>query len=83
MARLLFFGRLRDVAGAAQLEVSLPSSVRDVAGVRAWLAARDDALGSALAEPGVRVAVDRSFADDGALVRGAQEVAFMSPLSGG
>lgn len=83
MQRLLFFGRLRDIAGAAEMEVSLPPDVRDVADVRAWLGERDSALGTALAEPGVRVAVDRTFAGDDALVREAREVAFMSPLSGG
>jgi molybdopterin synthase sulfur carrier subunit len=83
MQRVLFFGRLRDIAGVAQIEVSLPPHIRDVADVRAWLGERDGALGVALGEPGVRVAVDRTFAGDDASVNEAREVAFMSPLSGG
>lgn len=83
MARVLFFGRLRDIAGTAELNVAMPPDVDSIAGVRALLSGRDAVLGAALSEPGVRVAVDRRFADDDTPVQGALELAFMSPLSGG
>lgn len=83
MARVLFFGRLRDIAGTAELDMAMPPSIDSVADVRALLCERDAALGAALSEPGVRVAVDRLFANDDTPVQGAQEFAFMSPLSGG
>ncbi|MBL8542596.1 MAG: MoaD/ThiS family protein [Hyphomonadaceae bacterium] len=84
MTKILFFGRLRDAAGLAELSCCLPQSLRTVAEVRQWLGARDPNLGQALAAPGVRVAVDQTFcASEQACAAGAQEIAFMSPLSGG
>jgi molybdopterin synthase sulfur carrier subunit len=84
MTRLLFFGRLRDIAGAAQLAETLPAEVATVADVRAWLARRDPILGEAIAAPGVRVAVNQALClSDADVARGADEIAFMSPLSGG
>jgi molybdopterin synthase sulfur carrier subunit len=84
MTRLLFFGRLRDVAGCAELTCQPPGDVVSVADVRAWLAGRDPELGKALNAPGVRVAVNHAFCvSDGESARGAEEIAFMSPLSGG
>ncbi|WP_395647991.1 MoaD/ThiS family protein [Terricaulis sp.] len=84
MTTILFFGRLRDVAGCSEMLCDLPQQVSSVADVRAWLAARDPVLGKALHAPGVRVAVDRSFCTrDDQCAGGAAEIAFMSPLSGG
>jgi len=84
MTRLLFFGRLRDIAGFAERTLELPGMVDSVADLRAYLAAQDPDLGAAIAAPGVRVAVDQAFCmSDAARARGAREIAFMSPLSGG
>lgn len=84
MTRLLFFGRLRDVAGYAERRLELPPSVQTIGDLRDHLAAQDSALGEALGARGVRVAIDRAFClSDDASARGADEIAFMSPLSGG
>jgi molybdopterin synthase sulfur carrier subunit len=84
MTTILFFGRLRDVAGCSQFAASLPGGVVTVADVRAWLAQRDPVLGEALQAPGVRAAVDQAFClADTDRASGAREIAFMSPLSGG
>ena len=84
MTRILFFGRLRDIAGSAQLAEALPADIATVADVRAWLAQRDPILGEAISAPGVRVAVNQAFClTDADAARGADEIAFMSPLSGG
>lgn len=84
MTRLLFFGRLRDVAGQSAQELDLPAHVKTVADLRAWLATNDAALGAALSAGGIHVAIDRAMCSrDDASVRGAQEIAFMPPLSGG
>lgn len=83
MARLLFFGALQDAAGIRERDVALPAHVRTVDDLRAWLAAEDPALGARLAAPGVRCAIDRAFAQNNAALAGAEEIAFMSPLSGG
>jgi molybdopterin synthase sulfur carrier subunit len=83
MMRVLFFGSLRDAAGCASMSCDLPRGVESIADLRAWLGARDSVLGAALDAPGVRVAVDQTFADNSAPARHAREIAFMSPLSGG
>ena len=83
MIRVLFFGRLRDTAGRAEMDCAPPADIATIAGLRAWLGAQDDALGTALAAPGIRVARDQSFCGFDAALAGAREIAFMAPLSGG
>lgn len=84
MTRLLFFGRLRDVAGRGERVVTVPDSVETVADLRAWLMAEDAELGAALHTRGVHVVVDHIICNrDTQTVRGASEIAFMPPLSGG
>jgi molybdopterin synthase sulfur carrier subunit len=81
MTRVLLFGRLRDLAGWRETEVT-PAS-KSLAELKRRLAEAWPELGAALAGPGVQVAVDRALArGDVALSPGA-EVAFMPPMSGG
>lgn len=83
MTRILFFGRIRDVAGCGEITVDLPAGVRRLSAVRDWLADRDPALGEAVCGRGVRVAVNRVFVGGDAPIDRPEEIAFMSPLSGG
>lgn len=79
--RILLFGRLRDLAGGGEL--TLPTSPPTLGELRQALALLNPALAAALADSSVRVAVDRRFVAEGAALEGAQEVAFMPPMSGG
>ncbi len=79
--RVLFFGRLREIAGAQELQCD--AELADVAALRDWLSARNPELGEALRAPGVRVAREQSFCSFDEPLSGAREIAFMSPLSGG
>lgn len=81
MLRVLFFGRLRDLAGAAELEVA--AAPETLAELRVLVSADNPRLAEALAEPSTRVAIDRAFAAGDAPTASAREVAFMPPLSGG
>lgn len=83
MVRVLFFGRLRELAGAPEMTRALPAETATAEDLARLLAAENPALGAALAEPSVRVAVDREFAARTASLAGAGEIAFMPPLSGG
>jgi molybdopterin synthase sulfur carrier subunit len=84
MTKLLFFGRAREAAGCGEMICDLPAAIDSVADLRNWLAARDPALGAAVAARDIRVAADRIICvSEGASVRGASEIAFMPPLSGG
>lgn len=80
---ILFFGSVRDAAGTALLDATPPPEVRDIPALVDWLAAGNARLGVALRAPGVRVAIDQTFASSTARIESAREVAFMSPLSGG
>jgi molybdopterin synthase sulfur carrier subunit len=81
MARVLLFGRLRDVAGWRERVVDpCPATLF---ALKTLLTAEDLALGEALAAAGVQAAVDKVVVrGDVALAAGA-EVAFLSPMSGG
>lgn len=79
--RVLFFGRLRDLGGTSALEVT--QSFATVAELRGWLAETHAELATALAQRGVRVAIDQAIVTDDAPLGEAREVAFMPPMSGG
>lgn len=76
MALVRFFGRLGEQLGEART-VALPDGGCTVAELRALIG--EDAL----AAPGVRAAIDQAIAPEDARVREGQEIAFLSPLSGG
>ncbi|HEX4197294.1 MAG TPA: MoaD/ThiS family protein [Caulobacteraceae bacterium] len=81
MARVLLFGRLRDVAGWRERTVDpAPASL---SALKALLAAEDAALGEALAGPGVQAAVDKALVRGDTALAAESEVAFLSPMSGG
>lgn len=81
MARVLLFGRLRDIAGwrERRVEPAPPS----LFALKDRLTAEDLALGEALAGPGVQVAVDKLLVRGDVALSGDCEVAFLSPMSGG
>jgi len=81
MARVLLFGRLRDVAGWR--ERTLEAVPARLSALRAQMAAADPALGEALDGPGVQACIDRALVrGDPALLPG-MEIAFLPPMSGG
>lgn len=79
--RILFFGRLRDLAGAS--EMNAPPDFASLSDLRRWLADGHAELATALEQSGVRVAVDKSIVHGDAPLAGVREVAFMPPMSGG
>lgn len=80
--RVLFFGRIADVCGRS-LEVALPSEGCSLADLKLRIAAQLEANVAALDEPCIRVAVDQAMAGGDPWVTPGQEVAFLSPFSGG
>ena len=81
MIKLMFFGRFTDIAASRDSE--LPIEISTVKDLAAWLGKDDDPLRHALAQKGVRVAVNQVMTDFDAPVVDGDEVAFMSALSGG
>jgi molybdopterin synthase sulfur carrier subunit len=80
MARLLFLGRLEDLAGAADLVVPLaaPTPLPEV------VAGLNSALREALSGPRIRLARNGELVSaDGLIVAEGDELAFLPPVSGG
>jgi molybdopterin converting factor subunit 1 len=82
--RVLYFAWLRQKIGLAEEEVAPPETVRDVAALIDWLAARSPGHAAAFADRTVvRCAVNQDFATPDAPVRAGDEVAFFPPVTGG
>jgi molybdopterin converting factor small subunit len=82
LARILFFGRLADVAGTSELThkggMSLSALIED-------LGTDHSHLSAALGDPSVRAALNLTLIamDSDPLIGTDDELAFMPPLSGG
>lgn len=82
--RILYFAWLRQKTGIAEETVSPPETVRDVAGLIAWLSARSTGHADAFAQARqVRAAVNQEFARPDDPVAPGDEVAFFPPVTGG
>lgn len=82
--RVLYFARLRQLAGRASEEVSLPVDVTTVAALIDYLSARDEAAAAAFADRRtLKVAINQKHAGLDASLAGATEVAFFPPVTGG
>jgi|KBSSwiStaDraftv2_1062776.scaffolds.fasta_scaffold862401_2 molybdopterin synthase sulfur carrier subunit len=83
MTKILFFGRIGDLAGCTEMSCELPAEVKTLAALRAWLIEREPLLAEAIVSPSVRVAINRIFSQHDGPIEAKDEIAFMSPLSGG
>jgi molybdopterin synthase sulfur carrier subunit len=82
--KILYFARIRQIAGKSMEEVDVPASVVTVADLVGFLSARDEQVAAALAERRtLRAAVDQTHVSLEAPVAGAREVAFFPPVTGG
>jgi len=82
--KILYFARIRQIAGKSSEEVDVPSSIATVADLIDHLSARDESVAAALAERRtLRAAVDQNHVALEASVKGAREVAFFPPVTGG
>jgi molybdopterin synthase sulfur carrier subunit len=82
--KILYFARIRQIAGKSGEEVDVPLSVTNVGELIDFLSARDDAGAAALAERRtLRAAVNQTHVALDAPLAGAREVAFFPPVTGG
>lgn len=82
MVDILFFGKLRDIAGGGERRIALSEPAR-IETIIAIIAETDDLLGSMLADPGIKCALNGVLADRQAIVPDNAELAFLPPVSGG
>jgi len=78
---ILFFGRLSDAA--QNISAAKPQSVVDTDSLVKWLSDENAGLGGELAKAGNRIAVNKTIVTNNTPLNDNDEVAFMSPLSGG
>jgi molybdopterin synthase catalytic subunit len=78
--KVLFFGQLKDVVGAAEEQVDLPAGARveDLVSRYQERFPRWEEF-----QPSIAVAVNQEYAQPSAALRGGDEVAFLPPVSGG
>jgi sulfur-carrier protein len=82
--KVLYFAWLREKAGLSEEDVAPPDTIRDVAGLIAWIRGRGGGPAEALADlAAVRVAVNQEFAALDHPVGAGDEVAFFPPVTGG
>ncbi len=81
---LKYFAWVRERVGTAEERVTLPSTVATVGDVIKWLKERGEGYAYAFEREGViRAAVDQVHARHDASLRGAREIAFFPPVTGG
>lgn len=78
---ILFFGRLGDAA--SNMSCPCPEGVTDTDSLRVWLSKNNEALALELAKAGNRIAVNKTIITQNTPLSDSDEVAYMSPLSGG
>ena len=83
MARLLFFGKLSDVAGARERDFVVPEKVSTVSDLIDALRQGDEYLGAALSDETVSIIVNEARVSRSFAISADDEVAFLPPVSGG
>ncbi len=82
--KLIYFAWVRERIGKAEEEVSLPSEVKTVRDLLAWLKQRGPEYEAALQHPEViRVAIDQEHAAHKESIAGAREIGLFPPMTGG
>ncbi len=82
--KLVYFAWVRERVGRPEEVVEPPAEVGTVTDLVGWLRARGEEYAYAFENPGVvRAAIDRVHAKPDASIRGAAEVAFFPPMTGG
>lgn len=82
--QILYFARIREAIGRSAETASPPEGVATVADLIDWLAARGGGYAEAFADRAtVRAAIGDAFADPGASIAGAREIALFPPVTGG
>jgi len=84
MIKIVYFAWVRERIGRTDETLEIPSGVKTVADLLAWLTARGPEYAHAFAKPEViRTAIDRTHVKQGASIAGAREIAFFPPVTGG
>ncbi len=82
--KLVYFAWVRERIGRSEEEVELPPNTTTVADLIAWLSNRGENYAHAFERgAAVRAAIDRVHVKSEASIKGAREIAFFPPMTGG
>ncbi len=82
--RLLYFAWVREKVGRSEETVELPAHIETVSDLVTWLKSRGAEYASAFARSEViRAAIDQHHVRPTASIRGARDIAFFPPVTGG
>ena len=82
--RLLYFARVKQMVGKSEEEVELPEGIATVGALIEWLKGRDEGYAHAFADLRVvRAAINQAHVQFDAPLKGAYEIAFFPPVTGG
>lgn len=82
MIKVLYFGRLSDVAGRREETFELPKNVSSLSDLKIWLSDTHE-LGDALEEQSVKMMVNQKLILDDLTLKGDEEIGFLPPVGGG
>ena len=82
--KLLYFAWVREKVGRAEEAVELPAGLETVAQLVGWIKSRGPEYAAAFERSDViRAAIDQKHVRPSASIRGAREIAFFPPVTGG
>lgn len=82
--KVRYFAWVRERVGLAEEDFDPPASIATIADLVAWLTKRGEGYAYAFENPKViRAAIDKSHVRADAPIRGASEIAFFPPMTGG
>ena len=82
--KVRYFAWVRERVGLAEEDLDPPASIATVADLVAWLTKRGEGYAYAFENPKViRAAIDKSHVRADTPIRGAHEIAFFPPMTGG
>ena len=82
--KLLYFARVKQMVGKSEEEIELPAGVATVGALIEWLKGRDEGYAHAFADLRVvRAAINQAHVQLDAPLKGAREIAFFPPVTGG
>lgn len=82
--KLLYFAWVRERVGTESETRDIPTDVTTIGTLKTWLASLDEGYAYAFENPEIiRVALDKTLAEDDAPLGDAQEAAFFPPMTGG
>jgi molybdopterin synthase sulfur carrier subunit len=84
VATILYFAWVRELVGTSEERIDLPDELSTLGEVASWLRGRSEGHRQAFADLSrLRGAIDQSFAGWDAPIKGAGEIAFFPPVTGG